>query len=134
MSESDRIQRWKAIEGGLGGPRPRLPARGKKRGEEEGRKEKDREAICEKILSWHSASADDEINSVRGCGSTMSTGHTPRFERIGRANESVRRTLQERQEKRERKKMGRQGRGETHAGATETKRVLIHVLSASTTF
>ena len=44
-----------------------------------------REAACEKILSWHSASAD-EINSVRGCGSTMSTGHTPRFKRIERTS------------------------------------------------
>lgn len=37
--------------------------------------------VCEKIHSWHLASADDEINSARGCGSAMSTGHTPRFDR-----------------------------------------------------
>lgn len=37
--------------------------------------------VCEKIRCWHLASADDEINSARGCGSPMSTGHTPRFHR-----------------------------------------------------
>lgn len=30
-------------------------------------------AVCEKIRSWHSASAHHGINSARGCGSPMST-------------------------------------------------------------
>jgi len=52
---------------------------------------------------------------VRGCGSTMSTGHTPRFERIGRANESVRKNGERTEREREREREG----GEREGGKGE---------------
>jgi len=40
----------------------------------------------------------------------MSTGHTPRFERIGRANESVRKNGERTERERERERGGGRGR------------------------
>ncbi|OAD53222.1 hypothetical protein WN48_10641 [Eufriesea mexicana] len=76
--------------------------------------------VCEKIHSWHLASADDEINSARGCGSPMSTGHTPRFHR----NDSATKT------ERMRGSRGKQWRWPTQTLSTENA-VLPRLLSHS---
>lgn len=125
-SKSDRAPGVGERSGGPGVPTALTGTRGQK---------ESREATCEKILSWHSASADDEINSMRGCGSTMSTGHTPRFERIRRASEPRIRRKRDGTRERERKRNEGERKGrERYAGVTETRRVLTHVLSAPTTF
>lgn len=105
-----------------------------------------RGAACEKIFSWHSASADDEINSVRGCGSAVSTGHTSRFERIERTEpqnreEETRIRGSESETIRDRRGQTggsegeeEEGRGNTPVLRRRGERVLTHVLSASTTF
>lgn len=111
------------------------------------RKRASRGATCEKIFSWHSASADDEINSVRGCGSAMSTDHTSRFERIEQTEPQNREETRIRGRESARVRQYETG-GDKQAGAKEKRRkeeetrrcyrdeerVLTHVLSASTTF
>lgn len=87
-----------------------------------------RNATCEKILSWHSASAENEINSVRGCSSTMSTGHTPRFKRIEWANHvnlwGGRERERDREGKKRKRAEERERRG-TRRCVTETRREFL---------